>query len=73
MAATLSMRALCKQTAKLSFGSSMAGRQVSLAKAAPMPKVARAPLVIEAAGKKLKTCKAAAKRYRVTGTGKVSC
>jgi len=66
---TVSMNALTVQTSKLSFGSAVAGRVVRATPAAPKV-AAAAPLVVEAKYK-LKTCKAAAKRYRVTGSGKV--
>jgi hypothetical protein len=60
----------------VSLGKSFAGKQLQsvttrMAKLAVAP-VAR-PLLVEAGqkGGKLKTCKAAAKRFRITGTGKV--
>lgn len=71
MSATLSMNALCKQAAKMSFVSSMSGRQVSISKVAPVRKAVSQVVQVEAKTQKLKTCKAAAKRYKVTGTGKV--
>lgn len=69
--------AACMSTPKaVSLGKGFAGKQLQsvttrMAKLAVAP-VAQ-PLLVEAGqkGGKLKTCKAAAKRFRITGTGKV--